>query len=416
MDTDNNDNRTDVSPFWDRGQELKDAALAGEVAEAPKRKSLFFKFLVASLVVFVLSGAYAAYQVYSKRNLVSNDKIIFNLDSALFADSGRSKDFQFSVSNQNDLPLLDVKVEVVYERGKSISGSLDTVRQNFSFGDVAAKSLLSTSTPITFFGEEGDMRNINLTMSYKVAGSGGVYNKVSSGSVKISAPLVTIDLTGPSSVINENEFILEAKVKNVAQNDFVPSVINFELPTGFVLKRNASSTNQTHVELDNLTLGDEKTFQIRGNFKNSVGESRTFRVYVSAKSDQGEGAQYASARHEVSIIDTPVSVDGVIKVESREVRTASIDKPYVLDLKVNNKGNNAIDDITVNVTVDKKTLSWNSNIEELKRLNPNTSYTITLDPNQTNTKKDYKIEVFGKEKGTFDTVLLYTGVFTVFAN
>ena len=57
------------------------------------------------------------------------------------------------------------------------------------------------------------MRNINLTMSYKVAGSGGVYNKVSSGSVKISAPLVTIDLTGPSSVINENEFILEAKVK-----------------------------------------------------------------------------------------------------------------------------------------------------------------------------------------------------------
>ena len=202
----------------------------------------------------------------------------------------------------------------------------------------------------------------------------------------------------------------------MAQNDFVPSVINFELPTGFVLKRNASSTNQTHVELDNLTLGDEKTFQIRGNFKNSVGEQRTFRVYVSAKSDQGEGAQYASARHEMSIIDTPVSVDGIIKVESREVRTASIDKPYVLDLKVNNKGNNAIDDITVNVTVDKKTLSWNSNIEELKRLNPNTFYTITLDPNQTNTKKDYKIEVFGKEKGTFDTVLLYTGVFTVFAN
>ena len=27
-----------------------------------------------------------------------------------------------------------------------------------------------------------------------------------------------------------------------------------------------------NVELDNLTLGDEKTFQIRGNFKNSVGE------------------------------------------------------------------------------------------------------------------------------------------------
>ena len=72
------------------------------------------------------------------------------------------------------------------------------------------------------------------------------------------------------------------------------------------------------------------------------------------------------------------------------MRTASIDKPYVLDLKVNNKGNNAIDDITVNVTVDKKTLSWNSNIEELKRLNPNTSYTITLDPNQTNTKKTTK--------------------------
>ena len=41
MDTDNNDNRTDVSPFWDRGQELKDAALAGEVAEAPKEKVYF---------------------------------------------------------------------------------------------------------------------------------------------------------------------------------------------------------------------------------------------------------------------------------------------------------------------------------------------------------------------------------------
>lgn len=410
-----NPNRTDVSPFWDRSEPVNAVPVVGDQGLPPKR-TFFFKFLIASIVLFVLAGAFAAYQVYSKRNLVSNDKILFAVDSSLFADSGKTKNFQFSVSNQNTSSLLDVSVEMVYERGKSVDGSLDKVRKEFYFGDMSANSILATTTEITFFGEEGDIRNVNLTLSYHVSGSGGTYNKFSDNSVKISAPLVTLDLTGPESVINDNEFILEAKIKNVAQNDFVPSVVSFELPTGFVLKRSASSTSQTRFDLDSLTLGDEKTFQIKGSFKNSLNESRTFRVYVSAKSDQGEGSQYASSRHEVSITPTPVTVDGIIKVESREVKSASVDKPYNLDIRINNNGQNAIDDIVVNITYDKKTSVWSgSSTQELKRILPGTSYTISLNPDQITSKKDYKIEVFGKDKGTFDTAQLYSGVFTVFA-
>lgn len=411
-------NRTEVSPFWERTEELNNQAsmVGGNITPEPKKKSLIFKFLIGSLVLFTLAGAYAGYQVYSKRNQVNSDKIVMSLDSSLFADSGKNKDFQFSISNQNDLPLLGVTVDMVYERGRSVNGSIDTVRKNFVFGDVAASSLIATTTNMMMFGQEGDMRNIKIVMSYQVSGGSASYNKSASDNIKISAPLVTLELSGPSQIINENEFVLTAKIKNVAQNDFVPSIINFELPTGFVLKRNASSTNQTNIDLDALALGEERTFQIKGNFKNSTGESRTFRVYASAKADQGEGSQYASANQEVSIIDTPVTIEGVVRVESRVQKTASLGKPFVYDIKITNKGVNALDDIVVNVTTGGKTLTYDNKIEELKRINPNSSYTITMEERLISAKVDYKVEVYGKEKGSFDTGLIYTGTLSVGVN
>lgn len=404
-------NRTDISPFWDRTEELNKVPVGGEVQQVEvKRKSLFFKFLIVSLIVFVLAGAFAAYQVYSKRNQVDAEKIVLTIDSALFVDSGKIKDFNFSVSNQNSLPLKNVKAELTYERGRSVNGSIDTARADFNFGDVDASTLLATSSPIIMFGEEGDIRNIKIVMSYELAGSNAVYNKSIAASVKIAAPLVTLEISGPTQIINDNEFVLTAKIKNVAQNEFVPSVFSFELPAGFVLKRVASSTSQTRIEIDTLALGEEKTFQIRGNFKDSVGTARTFRVYASAKADMGEGSQYASARHEMVIIDTPISVVPVIKVEQREEQYASMGKPYTLELGILNKGEYAIDDMIVNLTVDKKVTVYDgNNVPELKRLNPNTSYKIVLDPVTISSKKDYKIEVYGKQKGSFDTVLLYTG-------
>lgn len=408
-------NRTDISPFWDRTEELNRVPIPGEQQPVEvKRKSLFFKFLIVSLVVFTLAGAFAAYQVYSKRNQVDAEKIVLTIDSALFVDSGKIKDFNFSVSNQNGLPLKNVKAELTYERGRSVNGSIDTARADFNFGDVDASTLLATSSPIIMFGEEGDIRNIKIVMSYELAGSNAVYNKSIAASVKIAAPLVTLEISGPTQIINDNEFVLTAKIKNVAQNEFVPSIFSFELPTGFVLKRVASSTSQTRIEIDSLALGEEKTFQIKGNFKDSVGTARTFRVYASAKADIGEGSQYASARHEMVIVDTPVSIVPVIKVEEREQQYASMGKPYTLELGVLNKGEYAIDDMIVNLTVDKKlTVYDGNNVPELKRLNPNTSYKIVLDPITISSKKDYKIEVYGKQKGSFDTVLLYTGITSV---
>lgn len=411
----NGENRTDISPFWDRTEELNNPPVGGEVSAVavPKRKTLFFKFLLASIVLFILAGVYAAYQVYSKRNQIDADKIVLNIDSALFADSGKTKDFKFSISNQNELPLRNVVVEMSYERGRSVGGSLDGVRIPFNFGELSASSIVATSSPIVMFGEEGDIRNVKLVMSYDVAGSNATYNKTLSQNVNIAAPLVTLEITGPTQIINENEFVLNAKIKNVAQNDFVPSVFTFELPTGFVLKRNASSTSQTRIEIDALALGEEKTFQIKGNFKNSIGTARTFRVYASAKADVGEGAQYASARHEMLIVETPITIEPIIKVEQRAEQYASLGKPYILEIKVLNKGEYAIDDLIINVTADKKLRVYDNSIPELKRLNPNTSYTIILDPETIASKKDFKIEVYGKEKGSFETVLLYTGTSSV---
>jgi hypothetical protein len=408
----NDENRTDISPFWDRTEEINNRgnAVGDEVVPAEiKKKSLFLKFLIGSIILFVLAGAYAAYQVYSKRNQVDAEKIILTIDSALFVDSGKIKDFNFSVSNQNELPLRNVKAELTYERGRSVNGSLDTGRAEFYFGDIEASTLLATSSPMIMFGEEGDIRNVKIVMSYDLSGSNATYNKSIAASVKIAAPLVTLEISGPTQIINDNEFVLTAKIKNVAQNEFVPSVFSFELPTGFVIKRVASSTSQTRIDIDALALGEEKTFQIRGNFKDSVGTARTFRIYASAKADIGEGSQYASARHEMVIVDTPIAINPTIKVEQRDEQYASVGKPYTLEINVANKSDYAIDDIVVNLTVDKKVTVYDGNIPELKRLNPNTSYKIILDPITISSKKDYKIEVYGKEKGSFDTVLLYTG-------
>lgn len=390
----------------------------GEGEVHVKHKSLFLPFLIIGFVTLLLASLFAYYQYEFNKNQVSSDKILITTDIKENLRAGESNLVNISLNNSNPVELSDVEVKITYQRGFTRQGEADIVTNFFYFGDLKPSIYYSTSTFVSLVGNENDVRKFKIEMRYKVQGSNAEFNKTSEYSIKISNPSLSLKIESSDTVLEENEVTYKFKVKNLSLENFPTSVLVIETPPAFTIKRNVEIEDQKKIKIDSLKVGEEKEFMLTGYYKASVGQTKILRSYVAVINERGDtGSAYAEDVSEVTVRSYPIKYSYKLKSNNREGEYFEVGRDNVLEFTLINNTDDAVSDVAMliqnEVTKDVVNVDGKQ-MTSLIKVTPNESSVVPVTIINTSTGSyNYKLEIFGKLRGSTDTVLLAKGVINI---
>lgn len=420
INTRNNSNIGDVQNTENINNQNTASSDASILVEE-KHRPFFFWFFIAGLVLLLLAGAFFGYKYYFGQNKVSSEKISFTNNISDSNDAGVINNYQININNGNKAIIKDVKIRAMYQKGYTREGELDMVNQELFLGDIASNVYIATSSDYILIGKEGDIRKIKLTLSYKVEGSNAEFSKNFEKEIKIASPLATVKISGNKNIIEDYENVFIFKVKNLSLKDFIQSVLIIESPDGFVIKK-VGDENTNRFSIPSLKVGEEKEYKITGFFKNSTGQTKNIRGYLSELNEKDEvGSSYAADVLEVNIINSPINYKTEIDVQGEKRSFFTRSKENKLELSVQNIAIDALSEISVILTnkSTKEEIRWdNKNADSLIKINPDQTAVLTkiffensssISAGQNN----FVLEVYGKRRGEFNSILLKKSEFSI---
>ncbi len=385
--------------------------------EVEKHRPFFFWFFVASFIILLLAGLFFGYKYYFDQNKVSSEKIVFTNNIGDSNDAGVINDYQININNNNKAVIKDVKVKISYQKGYTRDGELDMVNEELFIGSMASNLYLATSSKYLLIGKEGDTRKIKLTLSYKVDGSNAEFTKVFEKEIKIASPLATVKIIGNKNIIEDYENVFIFKVKNLSLKNFIQSALVIESPNGFVIKK-VGDENTNKFLISNLKVGEEKEFKITGYFKNSIGQTKNIRGYLSAVNENEElGSSYATDVLEVNIVNSPINYKTEINTQGEKRTYFTGGKENKLELSLQNIATDSLSEITTILTnkSTREEFKWdNKNEDKLIKLNPDQTILLERVVNDVLMgQNNFSLEIYGKRRGESNSMLLKKSEFVI---
>lgn len=395
---------------WDHLRNVGDEVTPPEnysQGEKPK-KSIFFWFFLGGLVLLLIACIFAFYQYYSKSNTVSNEKIDLSLNIDENVKGGQQGKMAISILNNNKVTLSNARLTIKSQKGLSRDGVIDQDIKIYELGDILQNIYTATDTEYIFNGQEGDKRKVQMTLEYNVIGQNSTFKKELIKEVKIISPSITVNISALSEVIEDHDYLLKIKVKNVAYTSAVSLALKIEVPPGFIVRKE-SGINPLFVEIKNLKIGETNDYNVSGFFKTTITNSKTFVATVSTYENGDTRSLISESSKEVALVGSPISFDYKLKSDNSDVKYFDMNKENLVDLNINNISSNYISDIVLIADTGIRKYTFNkSNTEYLDKINPSESKKIEIpllkDVIAPVTK--IRFEVFGKIRGGDSSILL----------
>lgn len=272
--------------------------------------------LVGSIILFVISLGIAVYVFLGGRNVVSTKNIVININTPISVAGGERLPVEISIINQNNVPLISADVLVEYADGgrqpDDLSKELKRYRE--SLGAISVGATLNKKYEVVFFGEEGESKDLKVTLEYRVQGSNAIFSKTEVRSVTLSSAPVSVSVLSPSEASAGEEVNLSVTVSANTSNIVGHLALAVDYPFGFQFSgSDPGPTYSGNVwDLGDLKPGATRTVKIRGRFSGNEGEERAVRFSVGTgdlKNQRKIGVVFLSKTQTVNIAKSPIVVD-----------------------------------------------------------------------------------------------------------
>lgn len=273
----------------------------------PRFKSGAKTFFIFTIIFLIVSLLFAGYMFFVKGvTTISDNNISITVLGNAFTPGGEELPLQIEVTNQNREALQNADLLVEYPKGAETNNNLgDMVRNRISVGTIESGRTLTQVAPVILFGNEGSVKNIKITLEYRVINSNAIYKKEKNFNVTVSSAPIDIVYNAPTAVTSGQEFDLIVKV--TLHSSLVPNkfVLKMEYPNGF---RALTSTPEPLLgndiwDLSGLKQGVEKVFTIHGTVEAQDGEERSFHAYAGQQ-DNRDGHALSSVYNSLGYLLT----------------------------------------------------------------------------------------------------------------
>ncbi len=284
--TDESEEETDFGKQSEGWQDAKTSGfdqLAAKMSRvAEKRHSFFKKIFGLSIAFFVVAALVAGFVFWGGMNLISSRNVDIQVVGPLSIAGGQETSFDINIINNNNTDLESAALVVEYPEGtrSAIDLSIELQRERFTLDVIKAGATYNQNIKAAFFGNKDTLKQIKISLEYRVENSSALFYKEKVHEVSISSSPVIITPTYPKEVNSNQEISFNIEVASNSKEKINNFLVNLEYPFGFVFKEalpSASFGNNVW-KFSSLNSGEKKTIKIIGSIIGQDNEERVFRI------------------------------------------------------------------------------------------------------------------------------------------
>lgn len=248
-------------------------------------RGIFKKFLLGSIIFFLISITFTFFVFYRGQNTVSLDNIEINIMGDTFVAGGEELPLQIEVSNKNNTPLEFGELLIEYPRGSTGSVENDFVRLRESLGTIPSGGTVRKDIKVILFGKQGELKEIKTTLEYRVKNSNAIFSKEQKYSVSLSSSPLVLSVLAPSKISSNQQIEIEARMISNSKEILKDVLLKVDYPPGFKFEESSLKAvlGDNVWDLGDLAPGAEKKVILKGKIYGEENEERVFRFYSGAK-------------------------------------------------------------------------------------------------------------------------------------
>ena len=313
------------------------------------KTSMFKKFFIFSICFFIFAVAYGGYVFFVGSNTVSNENIDIAVLGNTFTAGGEELPLQVNITNKNNsaLELTDLLVE--YPKSSSGDSAKEMERYRASLGTIPAGGIKNENVKVTLFGEQGSVRQIKISIEYRVEGSNAIFVKDKLYEVNINSTPIDLSVNAPTEISPNQDINLNIGATLNATKSASKILLKVDYPLGFVFvsAKPMPSFGNNIWNLGDLSPGALRNISVLGKMTDVFdGEEKTFRIWSGVQSGADKaaiGVVFNSVGHTVLIkkssIEAKLYINGVYQREyatdSKTTVQGEIRYANNLDTKIN---------------------------------------------------------------------------------
>ncbi len=310
--------------------------------------SMFKKFFVVSLLLFLGAASFFAFTFLKGNNTVSNDNIEVSILGNAFTKGGDQLPINVSITNKNKSQISGVDLVVSYPKGSGTNDTSEYVRLRKTIGTIESGETKSEPYTLVLYGEQGTVKNITASIEYRVSGSNALFIKDASFTVTLSEAPLSLLVDAPEMIGSNQEYNLSITTTLNADTLSKDMVLVVAYPPGFSYTNASQSpmVGNNVFDLGDLKQGVPKTITIKGNLVGLDKEERSFQIYAGEQNKDNQsaiGVIYNSLLQNVMITRPFLDAHLTINGEDKPVYSVSGSTPINAQIVWSN---NAITRIT----------------------------------------------------------------------
>jgi hypothetical protein len=275
--------KKEVKENWGESKAGGFDELASKVSQMAHKKHRFIrKIFYFSILFFLVALGAATFVFMGGINMVSSKNVDIKVNGPLSVGSGQEVSLDISVINNNNANLDSASLSVEYPQGTRSATDLskELTVEKFDLGKISKGESYSQNIKAVFFGDKDTVKNLKITLEYKVENSSAVFYKEKTDELTISSAPVIITPTYPQEVNSNQEITFNIEVASNSKDDMKSFLVNVEYPFGFVFKSAAPapSFNNNIWQIPALSSGEKQTISIKGNIIGQDNDEKVFKI------------------------------------------------------------------------------------------------------------------------------------------
>lgn len=353
-----------------------------EVEEEPPKKTgigFFGYILILAGLFFLASVGYAAYVFLGTSQDIAAEDININIVGPVSIGAGEILSLDLIIQNNNPVQVEAIDLIIEYPNGTKSSEDLVTdLRRTVERIDPISPGGVSRETlTAALFGEEGDNKEIKVSVEYQALGSSAIYKKEKVFSIILNAAPARVAVFGLDEVSSGQEIELEATITSNSNTELKNLMVVANYPFGFqFLESDLEPTYSDNVwVLESLGPNSSKTIKIKGTITGQNTEERIFRFSTGLVSEEDEtqiGVVFNNFIHEMIIQRPFVGLNLLINGSSNPVVVARSGSEIVSELVFSNNTNDFVRNLDIR-------LSFNGDIFRESTVRSNDGFYRSID-------------------------------------
>ena len=310
----------------------------------PKIGFFMKKIFIFALLFFIATIGVAVFVFLGGANFISSKNVDIGVLGPTTISAGEVLELGVTISNTNNADLEFANLSIQYPQGSrnpdNTIESLTYTKDNL--GVIGSGAEYVRNVRMVLLGPSGEIKEIKLSVEYKVKGSNATFYKDKIFEITIGNAPITLAVESPPSTTSGESFATVVSITLNSTDVLKNVVLKAEYPYGYSVidaTPRAAADNNLWI-LGDLSPGDKKTVSIRGKLIGENMEERTFRFYAGVSDGSSTSPNLKVlivSQSDTVVIDRPsIGLDVLFNGENTSTYIAPATRPISTYVKYQN--------------------------------------------------------------------------------